>query len=57
MEEFDIVLGKVWLDMVNHLIDWHNNKMYIRYGDQLHIMLSDPNVQPCEIKDQVLNGL
>ena len=57
MEGFGIVLGKDWLDMVNHLIDWHSNRMYIRQGDQLHIVLGDPNVQPCGIKDRGLNGL
>ena len=57
MEGFDLVLGKDWLDMDNPLIDWRNNRMYIRQGDQLHIVSSDPNVQPCGIKDQGLNGL
>ena len=28
-EGFDLVLGKDWLDMVNPLIDWRNNHMYI----------------------------
>ena len=57
MEGFDIVLGKDWLDMVNPLIDWRSNRMYIRQGDQLHIVSGDPNVQPCGIKDRGLNGL
>lgn len=56
MEGYDIVLGKDWLDIVNPLIDSRNNKMYIRQGDQLHIVLGDPNVQSCRIKDQGLNG-
>ena len=51
MEGFDIVLGKDLLDMVNPLIDWHSNRMYIKQGDQLHIVFGDPNVQPCGIKD------
>ena len=57
MEGFDLVLGKDWLDMVNPLIDWRNNHMYIRQGNQLHIVSDDPNVQPCGIKDQGLHGL
>ena len=57
MEGFDVVLGKDWLDMVNPLIDWCNNTMYIRQGDQIHIVLGDPNVQPCRIRDRGLNGL
>ena len=57
MKGYDIVLGKDWLDMVNPLIDWRSNCMYIRQGDQLHVVLSDPNVQPCGIKDRGLPGL
>ena len=30
MKGYDVVLGKDWLDMVNLLIDWRNNCMYIR---------------------------
>ena len=30
MKGYDIVLGKDWLDMVNPLIDWRSNCMYIR---------------------------
>ena len=56
MKGYDVVLGKDWLDMVNPLIDWRSNCMYIRQGDQLHIVLGDPNVQPCGIKDQGLPG-
>ena len=57
MKGYDIVLGKDWLDMVNPLIDWRSNCMYIRQGDQLHIVSGDPNVQPCGIKDRGLPGL
>ena len=57
MRGFDVVLGKDWLDMVNPLIEWRQNTVYIKQGDQLHILLGDPNVQPCRIKDQGLTGL
>ena len=57
MAGVDIVLGKDWLYMVNPLIDWRSNAMYIRQGDQLHIVSGDPNVQACGIKDRGLNGL
>ena len=57
MKGYDVLLGKDWLDMVNPLIYWRNNCMYIRQGDQLHVVLGDPNVQPCGIKDQGLSGL
>ena len=49
MEDFDIVLGKDWLDMVNPFIGQSNNRIYIRQGDMLHIVSSDPNVQACGI--------
>ena len=57
MKGYDIVLGKDWLDMVIPLIDWRSNCIYIRQGDQLHIVSGDPNVQPCRIKDRGLPGL
>ena len=57
MRGFDFVLGKDWLDVVNPLIDWKQNRLYIKQGDQLHILSGDPNVQPCGIKDQGLPGL
>ena len=31
--------------------------MYFKQGDQLHIVSSDPNMQPCGIKDTGLDGL
>ena len=57
MRGFDVVLGKDWLDVVNPLIEWRQNTIYIKQGDQLHILSGDPNVQPCGIKDQGLTGL
>ena len=57
MKGYDVVLGKDWLDMVNPLIDWRSNRMYIKQGDQLHVVSGDPNVQPCGIKDHGLPGL
>ena len=57
MRGFDMVLGKDWLDRVNPLIEWRHNRLYIKQGDQLHILSGDPNVQPCGIKDQGLPGL
>ena len=57
MRGFDVVLGKDWLDAVNPLIDWRQNRLYIKQGDQLHILLGDPNVQPYMIKDKGLTGL
>ena len=33
MEGFDLILGKDWLDMVNPLVDWCSNTVFIRLGD------------------------
>ena len=57
MKGFDLVLGKDWLDTVNPLIDWCGNRLFIKQGEQLHILSGDPNVQPCGIKDRGLTGL
>ena len=59
MEGIDLILGKDWLDMVNPLVDWRTNTVYIRYGDQLHRVagIPDEEVQPCGIVDRGLNGL
>ena len=59
MEGIDIILGKDWLDMVNPLVDWRSNTVYIRSGDQLHRVSGIPaaEVKPCGIVDRGLNGL
>ena len=44
MRGFDMVLGKDWLDVVNPLIDWKQNRLYIKQGDQPHILSGDPHV-------------
>ena len=59
MEGFDLILGKDWLDMVNPLVDWRSNIVFIRLGDQLHCVSGIPavEVKPCGIKDRGLAGL
>ena len=59
MEGIDMILGKDWLDMVNPLVDWRNNTVYIRSGDQLHRVSEIPatEVKPCGIVDRGLSGL
>ena len=59
MEGIDLILGKDWLDMVNPLVDWRNNTVYIRSGDQLHRVSGIPaeEVKPCGIVDRGLSGL
>ena len=54
-----MILGKDWLDMVNPLVDWHSNTVYIRFGDQLHRVSGIPaeEVKPCGIVDRGLLGL
>ena len=53
MEGFDLILGKDWLDIVNPLVDWCNNIVFIRSRDQLHCVSGMPTaeVKPCMIKD------
>ena len=59
MEGFDLILGKDWLNMVNPLVDWHSNTVYIQFGDQLHRVsgILAEEVKPCGIKDRVLARL
>ena len=59
MEGFDLILGKDWLDMVNPLVDWRSNTVYIQFGDQLHRVSGIPaeEVKPCGIVDRGLTGL
>ena len=59
MEGIDLILGKDWLDMVNPLVDWRSNTVYIHSGGQLHRVSGIPaeEVKPCGIVDQGINGL
>ena len=59
MEGFDLILGKNWLNLVNPLVDWHSNIVFIRSSDQLHCVSGTPaaEVKPCGIKGQGLARL
>ena len=59
MEGFNLILGKDWLDMVNPLVHWHSNIVFIRSRDQLHCVSGIPiaKVKPYGIKDRGLVGL
>ena len=59
MEGFDLNLGKDWLDMINPLVDWRSNTVYIQSGDQLQRVsgISAEEVKPCGIVDRGLAGL
>ena len=59
MEKFDLILHTDWLDMINPLVDSSNNTVFIRSGDEPHIVSGVPTaaVKSCGIKDHVLAGL
>ena len=59
MDGFELILGKDWLDMINPLVDWRSNTVFIRSGDELHTVTGIPAVQvkPCGITGQGLAGL
>ena len=59
MDGISIILGKDWLDMLNPLIDWRSNTVYLRVGERLQKVQGQDssNVQPSGIKDKGLSGL
>ena len=59
MDGISIILGKDWLDMLNPLIDWRSNTVYLRVGERLQKVQgqNSSNVQPSGIKDKGLSGL
>ena len=42
MDGFELILGKDWLDMINSLVDWHSNMVFIQSGDELHTVTGIP---------------
>ena len=59
MDGISIILGKDWLDMLNPLIDWRSNTVYLRVGERLQKVQGQysSTVQPSGIKDKGLSGL
>ena len=59
MDGISIILGKDWLDMLNPLIDWRSNTVYLRVGEKLYKVQGQDSskVQPSGIKDKGLSGL
>ena len=59
MDGISVILGKDWLDMLNPLIDWRSNTVYLRVGDKLQKVQGhdSSNVQPSGIQDKGLSGL
>ena len=42
MDGFELILGKDWLDMINLLVDWRSNTVFIRSRDELHTVIGIP---------------
>ena len=59
MDGISIILGKDWLDMLNPLIDWRSNTVYLRVGEKLYKVQGQDSrtVKPSGIKDRGLSGL
>jgi hypothetical protein len=36
----DVILGKVWLDRLNPVVDWTRNKLMFTYADQQHMLIA-----------------
>ena len=59
MERIQLILGKDWLDIMNPLVDWGSNTMFLRNGSQLEPIkgISVPSGTQCQIIDKGLPGL
>ena len=59
MEGIQLILGKDWLDIINPLVDWRSNRMFLRTGSQLEQVqgIQVKSGQHCQIVDKGLPGL
>jgi len=59
MEGVQLILGKDWLDMMNPLVDWRSNTVFLRHGSQLEPVqgIREKSGTHCQIVDKGLNGL
>ena len=59
MEGIQLILGKDWLDIMNPLVDWRSNTMYLRNGSQLEPIrgIDLDRGKNCTIIDKGLPGL
>ena len=59
MEGVQLILGKDWLDIMNPLVDWRSNTVYLRNGSQLEPVqgIREKSGTHCQIVDKGLNGL
>ena len=53
MDGFELIFGIDWLEMINPLVDWHSNMVFIRFRDELHTVtgILAVHVKPCRIRD------
>ena len=59
MEGVQLILGKDWLDIMNPLVDWRSNTVYLRNGSQLEPIqgIRETSGTHCQIVDRGLSGL
>ena len=59
MEGVQLILGKDWLDIMNPLVDWRSNTVYLRNGSQLEPIqgIREKSGTHCQIVDRGLSGL
>ena len=59
MEGIQLILGKDWLDIMNPLVDWRSNTMYLRNGSRLEPIggIDLDKGKHCTIVDKGLPGL
>ena len=59
MEGIQPILGKDWLDIMNPLVDWRSNTVFLRHGSQLEPIqgIREKSGTHCQIVDKGLNGL
>ena len=59
MEGVQLILGKDWLDIMNPLVDWRSNTVYLRNGSQLEPIqgIREKSGTQCQIVDRGLSGL
>ena len=59
MEGIQLILGKDWLDIMNPVVDWRSNTMFLRNGSQLEPIKGKgvASGQHCQIVDRGLPGL
>ena len=59
MEGVQLIVGKYWLDIMNPLVNWRSNTVYLWNGSQLEPIqgIREKSGTHCQIIDKGLNGL